>query len=135
MWRSSLRNHINDDSLTGLHSARRCVEVEGCEIVSASNGREALEVIAQNRPDVVLTGLHMPEMHGLELILRMKKLAPDIPVMLMTAHGSEEVAVLALKAGAAAYVPKRSLQTDLKYALRNVLSGLDAQKRRPLGEP
>ena len=126
---------IVDDSPVDLHFARQCVAAEGCEIIFAANGREALEIIAQNRPDVVLTGLQMPEINGLELILRIKELAPDIPVMLMTAHGSEEVVLQVLKAGAASYIPKRHLQRDLPQALRNVLSALEAQRRRALREP
>ena len=59
----------------------------------AGHGKEALEVIAREPPDVVLTDLLMPEMDGLELVERIKRDYPAIPVILMTAHGSEEIAV------------------------------------------
>ncbi len=59
----------------------------------AGHGREALEVIAREPPDVVLTDLLMPEMDGLELVERIKRDYPATPVILMTAHGSEEIAV------------------------------------------
>ena len=121
---------IVDDSPVDLLFARRCVEAEGCKVISASNGREALDIIAQSRPEAVLTDLQMPEMDGLELVQRMKRVQPPTPVILMTAHGSEDVAVQALKAGAASYVPKKDLQRDLRYALRNVLSAAEAARER-----
>jgi len=84
---------IVDDSPVDLLFARRCVEAEGCKVIFASNGREALDIIARSRPDAVLTDLQMPEMNGLELVQRMKRVQPPTPVILMTAHGSEDVAV------------------------------------------
>lgn len=91
------------------------------EAVFAENGREALEVIAAVAPDVVLTDLQMPEMDGLELVEAVRARFPATPVVLMTAHGSEEIAVRALQHGAASYVPKRSLARELLATLDNVL--------------
>ncbi len=87
----------------------------------AKHGKEALEIIAREPPDVVLTDLLMPEMDGLELVERIKKDYSTTPVILMTAHGSEEVAVKALHTGAANYVPKANLTRDLVHTIREVL--------------
>jgi len=88
----------------------------------AAHGKEALEVLNRQPPDIVLTDLLMPEMDGLELVVRIKEDFSTIPVILMTAHGSEEIAVKALRTGAASYVPKQNLQRDLIPTIREVLT-------------
>ena len=75
-------------------------------IIYAVNGKEALEEIEKHIPDLVLTDMQMPEMNGLELVTAVKEEYPFIPVLLMTAQGSEEIAVQALRRGAASYVPE-----------------------------
>ncbi len=81
--------------------------------VYASDGREALALIAQESPELIVTDLQMPGMNGLDLVLEVRIRYPLIPVILMTAHGSEDLAVEALKRGASSYVPKRNLAREL----------------------
>ncbi len=88
----------------------------------ANDGREALAVIDRGRPDIVLTDLQMPEMDGLELVEAVHAKYPMIPVILMTAHGSEDIAIQALQKGAASYVPKKSLAQDLAETLDQLLT-------------
>jgi CheY-like chemotaxis protein len=88
----------------------------------AANGREALESLQQSPPDLVLTDLHMPEMDGLELVVEVRRNFPLVPVILMTAFGSEEIAIQALQKGAASYVPKKNLAQDLADTVESVLS-------------
>jgi CheY-like chemotaxis protein len=83
----------------------------------AENGADALKQIDQEAPDIVLTDLQMPEMDGLQLVLKVAQNNPDIPVVLMTAHGSESIAAQALANGAASYVAK----TDLAESLVNTV--------------
>jgi anti-sigma regulatory factor (Ser/Thr protein kinase) len=64
----------------------------------------------------------MPEMDGLELVVEVRKNFPLVPIILMTAFGSEEIAIQALQKGAASYVPKRNLAQDLAETTENVLS-------------
>ncbi len=89
--------------------------------VFASNGREALALIAERPPDLVLTDLQMPEMDGLALVEAVRRSVPGLPVILMTAHGNEEIAVQALRKGAASYVAKRNLATELVPTVLSVL--------------
>lgn len=91
------------------------------QIVYAENGVDALHRIELDVPDMVLTDLHMPEMNGLDLVQAIRVDYPLIPVILMTAQGSEELAVDALKMGAASYVPKRRLGDDLVRTVTHVL--------------
>lgn len=97
-------------------------------IETAENGHAGLLAIRGNPPDAVLTDLQMPEMNGLELVTAAHREFPLVPVVLMTAKGSEEIAVQALHAGAASYVPKRRLATDLLDTVRRVLSGSTEQR-------
>jgi len=92
------------------------------KVLFAENGREALALIQERAPDLVLTDLHMPEMDGLELFVEVRKSFPLVPIILMTAFGSEEIAIQALQKGAASYVPKRNLAQDLAETTENVLS-------------
>jgi CheY-like chemotaxis protein len=87
----------------------------------ASNGREALSIIAAAKPDIVLSDLQMPEMDGLELVETIRRDHPGLPVILMTAHGSEETAIQALRKGATNYVTKRSLARELVPTVTSVL--------------
>jgi CheY-like chemotaxis protein len=101
----------------------------------AGDGREALESIERELPAVVLTDLQMPGMDGLALVQGIREKYPRLPVILMTAHGSEDVAMLALRAGATNYVPKKTLSRELAETLRHVLdlSAIDRDRRRILG--
>ncbi len=82
-------------------------------IVHANDGVTALAVIEQQQPNLVLTDVYMPRMDGLALVEQVRDRFPHIPVVLMTGMGSEQTAVAALKAGAADYVPKRAMVSDL----------------------
>jgi CheY-like chemotaxis protein len=94
---------------------------EGWSTLYAADGVEALEQLELHVPDLVLTDMQMPRMDGLELVSAVRKEYPLIPVILMTAQGSEEIAVRALQAGAASYVPKRKLSTDLVEVVERIL--------------
>jgi CheY-like chemotaxis protein len=97
-------------------------------IIYAVNGKEALIEAEKHIPDLVLTDMQMPEMNGLELVTAIKEEYPLIPVVLMTAQGSEEIAVQALRRGAASYVPKRRLAQDLRETVERVLGTADVDR-------
>jgi CheY-like chemotaxis protein len=113
---------IVDDSPLDRRLATRFLEEIGFTVVSAENGKVALDEIAKETPDIVLTDMQMPEMDGLALVERMTVEYPTIPVIVMTAFGSETTAVTALQRGAASYVPKQDLSKDLVSTVKNVLS-------------
>jgi CheY-like chemotaxis protein len=92
------------------------------QVLYAANGSEALAQLRQARPDLIVTDLMMPEVSGLELVQEVHDNFPSVPVILMTAHGSEDIAALALQVGAAGYVPKKHLVRDLRDTVENVLS-------------
>ncbi|MEZ4369888.1 MAG: response regulator [Polyangiaceae bacterium] len=112
---------VVDDSPLDRKLAGRLLEKAGFETSYAENGAQALESIADARPDLVLTDMIMPEMDGLKLVETAHARFPALPVILMTAHGSESVAVQALRKGATSYVPKRDLARELASTIRDVL--------------
>jgi CheY-like chemotaxis protein/anti-sigma regulatory factor (Ser/Thr protein kinase) len=100
-----------------------------------ARGREALEVIDREKPNVILTDLIIQGMSGLELVDVIRARYPLVPIILITSKGSEEIAIQALKRGAASYVPKKSMLTDLVDTLEQVLAAAqtDRQQQRLLG--
>jgi CheY-like chemotaxis protein len=122
---------IVDDSAVDRRIAGAIVErVSGLRCEYAEDGEQALAAIARERPCAVLTDLQMAGMDGLVLVKEVRRLYPAVPVILMTAHGSEEAAMQALRAGAANYVPKRSLTRELFPTLRQILSVTSTVRHR-----
>jgi CheY-like chemotaxis protein len=88
----------------------------------ASNGIEALELLEARLPLAVITDIQMPEMDGFQLVEAIHRHYPSVPMIVMTAHGSEETALQALSLGAADYVPKAQLAAELRKSLDTVLA-------------
>ncbi len=95
---------------------------EGWSVEVSDNGVQALEVMNNEVPNLVLTDMQMPEMNGLELVRTIKQDFPSVPVILMTAQGSEALAVRALQQGADSYVPKSMLADELIETVERVLA-------------
>ena len=100
----------------------------GLHVIEAAGGEEALEAVRREMPDLVLTDMVMPGMNGLELVETLRTRCPLLPVVLMTAHGSEEIAMEALQKGAASYVPKHNLARDLLETVEEVLRLTTAER-------
>ncbi|MCW5765820.1 MAG: sigma-54-dependent Fis family transcriptional regulator [Phycisphaeraceae bacterium] len=93
----------------------------GLEVQTADGGQAALEAVARRRPDAVVTDLKMPGMTGLELLEQLRRLDDELPVVLMTAFGTVETAVRALKAGAFDYVTKPFEGDELIIAVKRAI--------------
>ena len=91
-------------------------------IESTESGEEALAQMEREAPDVVVTDMQMPEMDGLQLVTAIRRQYPGVPVILMTAFGSEALAVEALEKGAASYVPKQQLAEKLVNTVEKVVA-------------
>jgi DNA-binding NarL/FixJ family response regulator len=86
-------------------------------------GEEALRVIPEMQPDVVLMDIFLPRMSGIECTTRLKTLLPAIRIVILTAMNDEELVFMALEAGADGYLLKRTKPSDLRTALLDVLGG------------
>ncbi len=119
---------VDDVATDRLRIAGLAARWMNSTVLQAADAATALSMIEQHQPDIVLTDLHMPEMNGLQLVEAIRDQYPYIPVILMTADGSEEIAAIALQKGAASYVPKRNLVQNLERTLQQVhVTARDAQ--------
>jgi DNA-binding NarL/FixJ family response regulator len=117
-----IRVLIADDHAILREGIRSLLErQDGVRVLGeASNGREAVELTSALHPDVVLMDMAMPEMNGLEATLQIKKLYPNVQVLILTQHDDREYIDPALKAGASGYVLKRSGGREVVNAIRAV---------------
>src|SRR5258706_6317008 len=96
------------------------------DLIHASDGVEGLAAAERDKPNLILTDLNMPNRNGLELVEEVRLRRLGIPVILMTAQGSDEIAMKALQRGAASYVPKRLLAQELVDTVLSVLESAQA---------
>jgi CheY-like chemotaxis protein/anti-sigma regulatory factor (Ser/Thr protein kinase) len=121
---------IVEDSPEQARIIAALLEAEDHDTEVVGNGADALAAIAKRQPEIVLTDLVMPRLDGLQLVEAVTKQYVSVPVILMTAYGSGEVAMKALQAGAASYVPKRRLYEDLVETVEKVLELSRARRQR-----
>jgi DNA-binding NtrC family response regulator len=112
---------IVDDETTLCNSLRRVFEREGYEVAVAGDAEEGLRLFAESTFDLVLSDILLPHLSGIEFLQEMKKLVPEQLVVVMTAYGSMETAVAALRAGAHDYILKPVIHEDLKRHVRLAL--------------
>jgi DNA-binding NtrC family response regulator len=97
------------------------LEREGYEVRAFTSARDALAAVESTPPDVLITDLKMPGTDGLEVLRRARELDPELPVILMTAHGSVDTALQAMRDGAFDYVQKPFDNDELKALVRRAL--------------
>lgn len=112
---------VVDDKETLRDSVGFTLQRAGFNVIVATGGEEAMQIIARRRPDAVITDLKMPGMTGLELIERIKQLDEDMPVILMTAFATIETAVQAIKLGAFDYHTKPFEGDEIVISLKRSL--------------
>jgi len=112
---------IVDDDAETLDLLREIVAKEGYRVETAENGQAALGKIEHERPDVVITDIHMPGMDGLALLNELKTRVPDTLVILLTAYGSLKTTVDAIKAGAFDYLSKPFIVDEIRLVVRRAL--------------
>ena len=90
---------------------------QGYEVLPAENGRKALQVFQERHPPIVLTDIKMPEMDGIELLRRIKRISPDTEVIMITGHGDIDLAIKSVKFEATDFVTKPINDETLEIAL------------------
>lgn len=121
-----IRVLLADDHAIVRAGLRRIVEESGdMEVVAeADTGKGALVQARAHRPDVAVIDITMPDMDGLEVTVRLKNLAPDLPVLILTMHEEDQYVVRAVEAGALGYITKQSAPEQLVKAIRQLRQGL-----------
>ena len=109
-----------DDEPLYQHLLKVNLEKEGYEVITASNGEEALEMVSSRHPDLVIMDIMMPKLDGLTTSERIRQFS-NIPIVILTARGEEQDRVRGLNIGADDYVVKPFSATELVARVRAVL--------------
>ena len=112
---------------------RRVLEImlrkAGHFVFAAGNGLEALDILRDNPIDLVITDMRMPVMNGIELLTRLREDGAEVPVIVITAHGSVESAVDAMKRGASDYILRPFDIDALELAIARVLNDAEVVRQ------
>ncbi len=103
--------------------------MNGHEVRAAADGRKALRFVTEWQPDVVLTDIRMPAMDGIDLLQRSKEVLADVSCVIMTAYGSIEVAVDAMRSGADDFLTKPLDLDSVKLVINRALHGVEQRRR------
>ncbi len=112
---------VVDDDRSNLESVERIFAKEGFAVRTAPDGEAALALIRAQRPDVVVSDLMMPGLDGASLLRTVKAMAPEIEFVLMTAYGTVEAAVAAMKDGAYDFITKPLKRHSILRSVRKAL--------------
>lgn len=112
---------VVDDDRAGRRVLQIMLEQLGLTTVAAENGRAGLEAFQASSFDLVLTDMRMPELDGIGLLREIRRLDPEVPVILLTAYGSVESAVEAMKLGAFDYILRPLDVASVEAAVRRAL--------------
>jgi two-component system, NtrC family, response regulator AtoC len=120
---------IADDELLIRQSLRAGLMQEGFEVTLAGSGTEAIARFGDERPDLVILDLVLGDMDGMELLRRFRDEAPEVKVVLITAHGSIKTAVAAMRLGAYDFIKKPYELEEIITAVRNALRTSALERR------
>ena len=112
---------IIDDEKPIRNTLRDILQYEKFEIIEAADGAEGIKLATEHNPDLVLCDIKMSKMDGLEVLSKLQELNPDMPVVMISGHGTIETAVEALKKGAYDYIAKPPDLNRLLVTVRNAM--------------
>ena len=112
---------IIDDEEHMCWALERAMKQEGYQVQTATRGRAGLKLIKEECPSLVILDLKMPEMDGMEVLKQAKEMIPKLPVVMLTAHGTIETAIEAMKMGASDYLTKPFDLDELKLVIKQNL--------------
>jgi CheY-like chemotaxis protein len=113
---------IEDRRENIVHLANNVLKPKGYRVITAMDGQRGLQRVLVDRPDLIILDLNMPKMDGLEVLAALQQRQVNIPVILTTFYGSEQVAQQALQLGAAAYVVKPFTASEMLNAVEKSLA-------------
>lgn len=112
---------VVDDTPALLEMMQEFLEAEGYAVMAAISGQQALQVMEQEKPDLVMMDIRMPGMSGLDALSEIKKKDPQATVILMTAYGTTQAAIEAMKRGAYDYITKPFKNEEVKALVKKAL--------------
>lgn len=120
---ADLRLLLVDDEVEFLEPMKARIERRGIACATAPSGAEALEILGASPVDCAVVDVRMPEMDGLELLRRLRRLHPHVPVILLTGHASAELGVKGMELGAFDYLLKPIELDELLDTVRRAAAG------------
>lgn len=127
---------VVDDEPLILHTIRLVLSTHGYAVVEAASASEALALLAQGPPDLALVDMGLPETSGLDLLDRIKKEYPQLPVIILTGQGEDQnLKAQALARGAVAYLAKPLTLSDLFLEVHRALRAHGASASAPIRHP
>ena len=112
---------IVDDELGMRQFLTHLLQREGHTVRLAENGQEAMTQMREQAPDLIISDIRMPDMDGVDLLRAAKELLPEVEVIMMTAYGTVESAVEAMKLGAFDFITKPFAPEEMHLRVRNAL--------------
>ncbi|MGE5751575.1 MAG: sigma-54-dependent transcriptional regulator, partial [Nitrospirota bacterium] len=122
---------IVDDEESVRNSLAGVMRDEGYDVVSAVSGKEGIDLLHETQPSLALLDIAMPDMDGIETLRRFKEMRPDMPVIMVTGHGTIETAVKTTKMGAYDFIEKPPELHDLALVVKH---GLEESRLREENE-
>ncbi len=121
-----------DDEEPARYGMRRALESLTADIIEAENGKQAVDLAHKKQPDLIIMDIAMPKMDGMEALEEIRLLSDPPLIIMVTAHGSEKVAVEAMKKGAYDYIAKPYDVDEIRIVARNALErvSLERENRR-----
>ncbi|MBD3184878.1 response regulator [Candidatus Poribacteria bacterium] len=119
---------IVDDEPLVCESLDELIKRNGYKTYKAYNGHEALEFIKKEIPSVIITDINMPKLDGMQLLLKTKDIAPEVPVIIITGYGTIQTAVEAMKHGAYDFIMKPFSNSDIGEIIRKAISSQNKNK-------
>lgn len=98
-------------------------ELELQQFGEARNAKEVLENVSRKKWDILILDINLPDMNGLEILRQLKKVHPDLPVLVLTVFDEDQIAIRVLKAGASGFVTKETMPNELIAAVKKIHSG------------
>ncbi len=119
---------VVDDEHLIRWSLEQNLKKQGYEVVTAGNGEDALRIVREDQPDLILLDIQLPGMSGLEVLEKVKEFDEDIVVIMVTAHGGLETAVNAMRLGAYDYLNKPFNLDEMAIVIKKALETSDLRK-------
>lgn len=124
-----------DDELDFLEIMGHRIRSWGYEVMPVSSGKEAIDNLKSEKPDVIILDYKMPDMDGVVVLKQIRKVNKKIPVVMLTAYPDEECKKITEKLGVSVFIPKLSAYSDVQVTLKTVLDmiekKLDSSNKQP----
>lgn len=125
-----LRIIITDDSRMLRRKLRTDLEALGCEVIEATNGKEAIMLDLQNEPDGMILDIVMPEVGGVEALQVIREVSPDVPIVMLSSAGTPQKLMQTLKMGAVDFIQKPYMKEQLVKVVEMLRREREKRKSR-----